>query len=446
MIQVNDNKLIVLIALLCSFFYCQGVRSSDSIDSLKLIYESSVGDSSKYEMLRLYEKAVRRKDRVAALPLMQERVRLAALNEDDDWLAKSLITLGNNYMYLTQSDSAEIHLDRALIVSKGSKNFKLVSAILNSKALLYQRTNRYEDAMQSYHEVIVYSDSLSDIEGKIISLVNLGALLMEQKDYKRALEYFEKVEEEYTNVSQSDNEDKSKIESHLAAVYTNIADCYQKLENIENAEGYFLKANSFVGSIKDSYTQIYYQSFIDFNIVDLAIKDCLTDNKCNKLKWNELLRRTIEAKEGFESIEYDRGTCFSLVNVGRVLTQLGDVTAAQDTLNRAIDIAVSSDFLEGVESCYEALAINSEKTSNYKSANEYLLKLNLVRDSIRNSELDRLYTEKEIKFETANKEKEIAVLALKNERTVRKQIQQLFWLCFGHFIASGRRLFLLYQI
>ncbi len=400
--------------------------AQSKIDSLRQIYEQQDIDSLRYKSLRLYEKAVRRSDRVAALPLMKERVRLAQMVDNSDWVIKSLLTLGNNFMYLSEPDSARIVLDEAVVLSRKIGVLNLLSAGLNSSATLYQRENDYEHAIEAYHEVIVISDSLGDYVNQLVGYGNLSVILMEQGNYERALEHLLKTEDLYTDLLKKKDDSLAEFESFLTATFQNIAMCYSELGNIDLASSYFEKAKSFIPKIKDAYSSTYYSAFIKHGIVSIEIDKCIDRGNCNRTRWNELLEEAQESLNGFLEIEYERGIAMSLLDIGKVLNGIGDYRSAKDTLANVLNLSLQLNYKELVKDCYRALSDNAESLGSFRKANEYLKQWTLYRDSIRNEERDKFTQQKEIELETFQKENEILQLQVEAEAQSRRQAIQLF--------------------
>lgn len=93
------HRTILLLILGFMSVFSVFAQDSNKVDSLRLLYEAEQIDSLKYKTLTLYEREVRKSDRVAALPLLKERVLLAEKIQKNNWLIKSYLALRNNYIY-----------------------------------------------------------------------------------------------------------------------------------------------------------------------------------------------------------------------------------------------------------------------------------------------------------------------------------------------------------
>jgi len=414
-----------MIFLIGVFHISAQAQDSNKIDSLRLIYESEELDSLKFKALSKYEREVRNSDRVAALPLMKERVSLAKKLKKNDWLINSYLALGNNYIYLSKNDSARIFINACIELSREENDLYFLSHALNSSATLYQRENNYESAIETYHETILVSDSMGDYVGQLIGYGNLSVILMEQGNPARALEHLLKTDALHSRVKNDKPDALEEFESFLSATYLNTGKCFQELNNHESATYYLEKAKEYLPAIKDEYSAIYYSAYLYHGLANIDVEQCLELKNCNRRKWLELLSELSEAKEGFTAIENDRGVMFTLLDIGRVLDGLGRHEEARDTLLNVLESSRTIGFKELEKDCYKALSENAEYSGKFLLSNRYLKNWTSIRDSIRNEDRDKFTQQKEIELETFQKENEILQLQVQAEAQSRRQAIQL---------------------
>jgi len=336
----------------------------------------------------------------------------------------------------TQNDSAKYFLDQSVVISQRLESPNVLYANYNSLALILQRTNEYEEAINIYHQIISVSDSLGDVIREVGGYSNLAALLMDQGDAQRALPYLKEVENMYEELPQEAIE-RNQFESYLTLVYTNFGQCYQTLDSVDIARRYFDKAYNFLSFVTDDYSKIYYKSFIDYNVNEIEIRKCIETELCTRVEWGMFAKRAKDAYQGFLKIEYDRGKCFTLIDYGVALTGLGDYKLAQKTIEQALKIGQRLSFKPEIAKAYYSLARNSEMSGRYQNALLNYKKWRVLRDSIRNDERDKQFAKQEIQFKTLEKDNQLKDLALENESKTRQQVQQLFGFILATLFLLG---------
>lgn len=116
-----------------------------------------------------------------------------------------------------------------------------------NKAIIFSIKKQYANASEYFEKGIrIYDKLLTTDDNSVISslslaYLNYGRQLINGEDYKRALELFQKSERLI---------EKHNLQS-LSTVYLNIAQVFQKLNELENAEKYYTKC---ISILKERYT------------------------------------------------------------------------------------------------------------------------------------------------------------------------------------------------
>lgn len=438
-------RLFLLLSCIPSIMVGAQVNDTGKIDSLYQKVRNEKTDTLKYQLYDSLVILMEEVDRVAVIDILKEKYALAQVLKDDNKIARTAARLGANYMYSGLTDSAQIYLVTADSLFQKNQDLTRLNENLNNLALLYQRINRYEQAVEAYQDVIVYSDSLSDYIGTLFAYVNLMSVFMDIKDPVKALEYFDDIEQFLEAIPPDETTVLKEIKNYYSAIYLNAGQCHDDLQALDSAMYYFRIAESYLDSIEYEYSKTYFGAYVDHSIGNVLFKQAKTDASSLEGRQN-MNRQALDyynrSYEAFKSIENDRGIALSLNDVGAAQNELGDYFNAQRSLSQALEIARTLGFREEIRDAYGNLATNEEYLGNHKVANEYLRLWVSYRDSIRNEERDKLIQSQQIKFETSQKEKEIAQLAYENavkskQQTVQRYIFLLSLLLLGGAAAGA---------
>lgn len=217
----------------------------------------SNGDYKKAEenYLESYNYAVRAKDtslkHIVELNLAMLNYNLGRLLEAEKYYLKCMAGMaaiygqssreytGIFYDYtrllvdLERYTDANPYVDALLYYYKtldGESNVRYIS-LLNYKAIIYQNTGHYREAIDIYAKVV--SDGalikLGDTLGHVISIANLGDVYRETGQYIQAIHYLTEARSNYYTLNQRDK-------NTLASIENNLALCYKSAGDLKEAE------------------------------------------------------------------------------------------------------------------------------------------------------------------------------------------------------------------
>lgn len=291
----------------------------------------------------------------------------------------------------------------------------------------------FEEALTHHKEGISQNRELGDTLGIISQLNDLGNLYKEQTQYHKALEHFFQALE----LSEMNNLDRP-----IASIAGNIGLVYFELGNKERAEEYYKRALEINNRLNNQHGLS-----INYNNLGLLYGD--------QGNYEQALEYHFQALKIRRDLEYTIRIANSLNNIGRIYMQQESYDEAVDYLARALKInddrdpdltsiihenlakvyyssqrydlallhaektlELSQDFGTqlGVKMGYELLSDIYSARGNYEEAFRHQEKLTTVKDSILNKEKARQINELQTKYETAQKEKEIALLEKENQR------------------------------
>lgn len=344
----------------------------------------------------------------------------------DTTLVKTLRDSSYKYSY-SNPDSAIQFANRALDIASQIDFQEGIAGAHGDLGYAYSIKGEFEIALQHFNEGIPLSQTIGDSLAWVSMLVDKGGVFKLKSEYNKALKvYFESLA----------LCKEMELDRGVAATLTNIGLCYFELNDHENALEFYqqaLKINERLGN-KPNLAVIY-------NNLGLLQGD---DGN-----YNQALKYHTHALELRRELEYPLEIANSLNNIGRLHMQQGQNERAIDYLNRALQIAdeqdqdLSSIIHEnltklyiadkqydqalyhanetltlskafgtklGEKISYELLAQIYEQTDEFEKAFINQQKLMAVKDSILNEEKSQQINELQTRYETAQKEQEIALL------------------------------------
>ena len=415
-VSLSNLSLVALILLIRSLDllgYTDDVERQ--LDSLRTEYDTVEADTSKYLILLQICETIRAQDNSAAVAPLEELLSLAEKIGDESYIARTKQMIGANYLNLGDSELAYDYVIEAKDYYLEQRDREYLGQSLNNTALLFQRINRYEDAIKAYHDVISFSDDIDDPPGKVYALINLISLAKDQKDERRALDYVGDIEDIVKDTASMSEIYKYEILGLFSPIYLNAGLCYKDLNVFDTA---YISLDRALGSLEyvgSDFAKDYYKGYILNSRGETLNKEAeyLANNRevsSSTIKDlnSEALGFYQEAFKIFEDYSLEREQTFSLVNQGKAQNALGIYNQAYDNLTQGLSKAKALDFKEQIRDAYNELAFNAEKTGDLGNAITYLKQWRFYSDSIRNTERDNQLMAEKARFGLLETEKKLA--------------------------------------
>ena len=251
----------------------------------------------------------------------------------------------------------EHYLQALKIVEENNGSKYLMASALNNIAIIYKNQEKFKQSLDFHFKALKIKEEINNVKGMGSSFHNIGLVYKQMGELDKSLEYYNKALELRKSVNDL---------SGTALTLNNIGSVYETKEEYEKAFVYFQESLKIREKQKDKYS--------------LAITlFSLGSNFCSRNKY----------AEGLAYIE--------------------KATAISKELNAK----------ELLKYAYETYADIYSRQGSYQKAFEYQTLLINIKDSILNSEKSQQINELQTKYETENKEKEIALM------TKEREIQEL---------------------
>ena len=273
----------------------------------------------------------------------------------------------------------------ALKIHEQSKNWNAVVPALNGIGIIYTKMEKYNEAIQTYNKAIAVNDSLN--LGRDLTYIrgNIGNSYYNLKEYDKALEAYEQS--------------------------LNIA------TEFDNQHGMATNLSS-IGSVYNSLNQ--HGRALSFHVKALAIR---------------------------EKLPQKRDITISLLTVGYSHSKLEQYTLAKTNLLQGLNLAQELGIKEHLRDGYQYLSEYYVAVKDYGKAYEIREKYHALNDSIFSEEKVKHINELQTKYETAEKDKQITILATDKEvqakETQRQATLKNAFIVGGALLALVGALFLL---
>ncbi len=441
---INNRLVLSLFALCMSGLMINLYGQSEIIDSLRNLANIETDDSLKFKHLYSLVREVEKTSPGNAIEVSRELYSLAIKRNDLKNLGQAAQLLGRFFLATDQNDSALHYL--FLSNDHFSTTADSLSQLIRNNsniALIYQRTNQYEQAAEMYISVIEKAIASENFYSAAVASVNQASLLMAQELDERAIPYLLSVYDYYELADRTNTAVMNRFKNLMPNVYINLGQAYQVLSEKnagmadyqDTAIIYFEKTIEEAKNINNAFNSAYLSSYAYNSLGNLrkaqADQGASQSMDGGRTLYRDAAKQYIMALEGFEAINDKRGFVFTSNNLGNIYSKLNEPQRALQYYQKALAYAEEIQFIEEQQAIYNNLADNYKILGDYESAFFSLKRHVILNDSLKNAERNATLQELDTRYKTAEKDKEIAELALLNAEKERKQQQQLIYFLVG---------------
>jgi signal transduction histidine kinase len=289
---------------------------------------------------------------------------------------------------LGNTSTALKYQTRALAIFREISDSVEISGNLHNLAILYERINEEEKALDLYYEVFEIESRLGNNYGIARTSNNLAGILAELDLNDKAIEYY--------NIAVRKFESVGNLMGKAASLH-GLGLVYKNLCKYEQAIQYFNQALEI--NIENGYNDYIANNYLQLGQTYSLKKDYLNAlNSYNK------------AKEVYFKINQLVNYGITLYEISDVYRMLGDDRLCLEYVQNALNIAKLNGSLGVLKSAYYRLYELSRRQGNLNDAIQYLESYNEVQDSIKTQDRVSLMLEIQAKYEFELVEKENARL------------------------------------
>ena len=273
-------------------------------------------------------------------------------------------------------------------------------------------------ALQYYNKALKLAESAKDTKNTAYIQKNIGTLYVSWKQFDNALDYYHRAQKTARIIQD---------EILVADCYNNIGIIYEQQEKLDKALDVYDKALVI-------YEKAGLKEGIAMTESNLAIVYKL------QKKYELSLEHNKKALQVSEEINDKWSTASILNNIGNLYREMGDYPQAIDYTSRGLELAKEMNAQEIIIMAYETLAFSASENGEHKRAFELYKEFATVKDSFINTESTRQFSDLQVKYDTAKKEKEIV-----KSKLVSKQ-KNIWLILSGSVILIGLGIFRVYAV
>ncbi len=311
-----------------------------------------------------------------------------------DKSAKLHNAIGKVLVALSQFDSARVHHEMALEISNELKNQIERAESLNNLGIVNDERGRHTVALEHYFLSLEIFESEGDLRGQAKVLNNIGIVYKDLGDLRSVVKYYRDAMTIY---------DSLDYQLGKFSLYNNLATVHNNLEEYQNALDYALPTIEY-------FIENDYQQYIPYPSINAG------DALIGLNRYDEAIIHLDKAYEGLVSY----GNTKELADVNRSLSAAyqakGMRIEAIQSAKRSLTSALEVGSLLYEQNAYQRLSEVHAAFGLYDSAFFYFRDYVSVRDSILNEERLEQVNELRIRYETAEKEKRLAMQQIEINR------------------------------
>jgi len=358
-------------------------------------------------------------------------------------VAACLTNIGNVYENKGKNEKALHYYEEALEITKEQNDTTTTAHALCNMGLIYQKWGKNQQALVKLNEAMQLYNHLNNSQGIANVLNNSGSIYFELGNFDRALEFYKQALNLYGQLNNR---------SGIASCYYNIAGVLDAIDDFKQAKNFYEKSLSIKQELNDEQgiADVYNSignTFANLNLFDsaqvyynmaLKKKQELNDIEglANIYQNIGALKETTGDKDNAisyykKALELDRylsnslGMAQAMQRIGTIYKNKQENAKALYYYKQSHEIALKGGFNKILMSNYSYLAELYRTSSHYSKALEYQLEYSALRDSIYNSNNQKLIAEnqkiiEEIKTKYESEKKEQKILLLEKDRAFKR--------------------------
>ena len=330
------------------------------------------------------------------------------LNKDDDKY-RSAYYINMNILYIQQPNysKALLYADSAMVLLKNKKDSLSMSnlaKLYTNKSNIFNNQGLFIEAIECNLKAIELTDKTGEKNRKEINYLNMGNSFGYLREYDKAIKYFYMAE----NTAKENQNNYMLIKA-----LNNLASMYDKKKEYRRSVEINLKLVDFLDSLHIENKKVL--AFITLS----QSYNMLGETK----KAEEYLKKSIKIAEKYN----DEGLkLLAYTNYEILMIKHGKIKQGIIYADKALKIAKAQNNLNSLIDIYQSKYRAYEKTGRLDSSIFYLKEYQKLKDSIYNEKVKKDIYNLEIKYRTAEKEKENQKLQFENtlQKTKIKQTRK----------------------
>lgn len=375
-----------LVAILLLFTFSYASAQTANTDSLKKVIKANVSDSSVINAQTSMAKVLIDSDLEEAFKYGVSAYNRSKKVGFDRGLMAASNMLGNYYQRKADFDkSVQFYAESKKIALKRN-DLEGLAGTSNNIGIIYLNKGDFPKALTAFFEGLGYEEKRGNKIGMAESYINIGAIHFYQGDLKKCEEYWNKS----ISIAEAAGDMKTAKKG-----YNNLGAVMQMSKKYDDALKYMSKALAMSEKSKE-------QLEISISLQNMANVYVLKGDRETAKK---LYDRAVEIKK---QLGDNNGLAIIYCSIGAFYAEVKDYATAEQYLNEALAISQAKGLRDQELKALKGLSELAVVNKNYKEAVDYLNKAWSVKDSVYGLEKAKSIQELQTKYETVEKEKELA--------------------------------------
>lgn len=315
--------------------------------------------------------------------------------------------LGAVYVNQSMFDEALEVFDKVFQSAEAQKDHYRMSLANMNMGIIHRKRSLFGSSMEAYVMALQYA-RLANYDALVATILqNMGSLANSMEKHDLALGYLRESLEIHT---------KTKNERGMAGAMANMGISLKLLGKMDSAVNYYNMAAEVFRQLGDAVNQAKMNS----NIGQLYLAE---GDYEKAMRFLNVAINMMEEQKNYND----------LVNTLNAKTTLylkkEQFKAASETARRAITLAEQQGYLMGAKNAYDNLAKAQAEEDEHSGALESLKKVQLLNDSIRTKEQEKLVAEMEARY--ASEKKDLQIKQQQNQL-----VMQNLRMRYGYAVAA----------
>ncbi|WP_238354362.1 tetratricopeptide repeat-containing sensor histidine kinase [Fulvivirga marina] len=388
------RKRLYIFFLLFACFGLLKAQNQAKIDSLTRAYNETQSDSLRLEILFYLVNEYNYDDVDTAIHLATRARNLAVELQDSLYLAfademlAGYHTVQSNYKEALKYDLEALRLYKQMNYGAG------VTLALNSIGEDYYDLDLFSDAYDYYQQSLKKAQEINDKLYIAIATYNIGRVLKSMGQLEKAREYIE-----------NSMKLSSVIDDHEGLAYSG-----HDIGEILILEGHYEKA------LTELHKALELSTKLETTVLIPQILNKIAIAYENLGEFEKSLDYHNRALERYEELNNKSGIAETQLGLGIARMKMGEYDLANELLDTSLKISKGMNNNELIIKAYEEMSILYERKGEYQQSLKYYKMFKAMEDSVFSEKQKEQFAQIQIKYETANKDMEIALLNQKEEQ------------------------------
>jgi len=366
----------------------------NSIDSLKTLLMNTDEEADQFKTLGEISWAYIARNQLDSATLYADSIhQLAEELNSQERKAYAQFYYGVVDRYLGNYPQALEHMNNFVQYYERAGDSTRVGSGLYQVAVISAFMGDYEKSLASYYRILRLHESNNDYDKIGFTLNGIGVLYKNMQKYDDAIKTYQQALAIYDSLDAKEDQ---------ANVFGNLANVYAEMRQFEEARKYFSQALSIDESLGD-------QRWIAYDLENIGHMYNLLEKYDSALWYQDralAIREILPSKSEYAA---------TLQMIGQTYFLQKNYLQARLHLEKSLHLALAIQAKPLQRDNYAFLAKVSDAEQNFEEAYLFHQQYAAIKDSILNEESAQQLNELQTKYETAEKDKQIVLLAAEKE-------------------------------